>query len=405
MVTSRYRSWSEEILRLTDVNWQAVCAGAWPSGLLLGQLGASLSSEQVQDLFDAVRDELRAGSQKELTAARLRNKLRSLRGVELLPLLFAMAMVAREHGEHHRYWPQFRELLAPDAAVDTVRYVASDLTLCWIRLYEATQYQIYYPQEGLTNIRWPISHAGLLPPDELLVHGFGLSLAKEAPEDDVHPLISGEVDEFQRALAFWLGETNPGSRLARRLFDPSTGLVVAELARQWLTDRWSLLIRGALEEPTERNPRSGGPSYYLELDPICLDIALVLHNARWPGEVSRVTVEHGDRSYNWPLSYKPSADVTRGLRVRIQLQSPQWDGMVYVQTPDQLVKLPIIGTPFRKGQGAMMFDADTGRRTRTWHPESTYYLVLPPGPSSPSWTSLLFSQLALNGVIDRKSVV
>jgi len=400
MITARYEAWCRRILELIGITREGFRNGNLPGNLLLGHAGASLEQDEVRDLFYAVRDQLAVPSRGRLTPVIIRQKLRGLRGLDLLPLLFSMAMVARQFGEHHRYWPQFREWILPQADIHTVRQVAADLRFCWIKLYEASQYRLYYPQEGLTNIKWPIAHAGLLASEEAVVERFGMELAREALEGEVHPILRAETDEFQQAFAYWLIINERANKLTRRVKDPATGLVAAELAQLWVISKWPHLL-GRAQSVAVSNDRQKqrGPSVYLQFDPVDAELTLVLSNAVWPGQVPRVTVEHDGRVHEWPVSYHPETDTTKAGRLHLPLRSPDWDGLVNVTALGSQTSFPIIRSPFKNGKGALFFDADTGRRTRKWEPGRSYYLIIPPGHSDPIWTDALFDSPVLYTVL------
>lgn len=392
-----YFQWAKRLVRL--VRSMDKPQGTW----YLRPNDDLVSPAEIEDLFSAIRTWWLSGLRSPYSAAALRERLRRLRPAEAIPLLYAMSYTARAWGRGASFWPQFCEhVLAGKVDLDVIRSVAPEFTNLWKLVHKACHGTLYYPLEGRSNIKWPLTHAGLLSDEEEVLDRFGLDLVSEwgmAQSDiDIHPLLLADVDEFQTALLTWLHEEKLGFRVfAKRLNSEHIGLTVAMMAQHYLRQNWGSLKQ---QEVCDRGPvrsryRHIRPRFRYDAE--TNQLRVVLPEAQWPGRVGGVKVEHDGRSEIWPIFYSPSSNTTFSEPLEIPVSHSTWGPVLIVKIDDQTVSFPLIPSPFSKDRGAMLFDSLTGMRTRTVKPGEPYFLLLPTSQVDEEWRRVLFPEAIFMG--------
>jgi hypothetical protein len=396
-MNNSYVNWIERILILLRVTDDEFRQGKLPNGFLLGPPGDALSEEEVKELFNDIQNWL-VDPQQIFSFHNLRNKTRSLNGTALLPLLFAMALIARRYGDNHFYWPEFQKhLLFKLKDLNVIYSISGDLTWCWWKLYELSRHTLYYPEEGLTNIKWPIAHAGIIAGDEHVLVKYGIKLHAETG-DQPHPLLLGDIDEFLQDLLFWLLKNQSRAVLIRRLQNPHAGLATAEVAAKWLLHKWDELVQYATEEGSlaelDRIPRC-----HLSFDPLNMEVRVSLSEGKWKGKINNAIIIFKQERKLLPLAYDPGNNISYSKPIDILMIDPAWDIYINLILDGVAIKLPLIPSPFAKGKGALLFDADTGRKTRHWQSGQEYYLILPHDATLPDWVNTIFIHVLEYGLM------
>lgn len=367
--------------------------GTWyirPSDDLVGPV-------EVENLFSAIRAWWLGTLRPPYTAAALRERLRQLRPFDALPLLYAMSYTARTWGRGAKFWPQFCEhVLANSVELDVIYAVAPELTNLWKVVHRFSNGALYYPPEGRSNIKWPLTHAGLLSDEEGHLDRFGNSLLSEwgFGQAEPHPLLLADVDEFQSALLTWLQEEGLGFRsFARRLASEHTGLTVAAMAQNYLRQNWARLepaTQASDQVAVLTRCRRIRPRFRYDAERN--QLTLLLTDAEWPGRVDCVVVEHDGHTEIWPTYYSPSSNVTHSQSLEIPVRHSRWGSLITVRVGGEAASFSLLPSPFTAHSGAMLFDSLTGIRTRTIRPGEPYFLLLPTPLVDAEWRRDLFPE-------------
>lgn len=391
-----YFRWVEEILKHLGVTADDIRNGNLPQDWLLRPSGPELSEELASDLFRAIRQWWLGGLPRPYSASDLRERLRDVKPLYALPLLYAMRHVARMWGHNRKYWPEFRRfVLNNEVDLGTVRSIARDLSELWYRFYLFSKGRLFYPREGRANIKWPLSHAGLVSQEEDYLEQFGRMLLaeQESEAEDVPELLVADVDEFQAHLLSWLREQGLAkSAFYRRLTLEEIGLTVAAIAQRELRAMWPRLVTsGSCGASASGWQRRIVP--HLRFDTDLGRLTIVLNHGVWSGEVAPVVVEYDGEEKLWPTAYDPSTDRTRASGpIELPVRGPSWAPSLRVRVGDRVQEYPVVPSPFSgEGLGACLFDAATGYRTRTLRPGESYVLLAPQSLlDEASWVEQLF---------------
>lgn len=387
-----YLQWADHLIRKL---WPT---GDQPGTWYIRPSDDLLEATEVERLFTSIRTWWLGEFRQPYTVRALRQRLRELRPDQALPLLYSMSYVARSWGRDTEFWPQFREhVLENKVERDIMHMLASDLTSLWKAVHSASNGALYYPPEGRSNIKWPLTHAGLLSDEEDYLQRFGRDLTAEwsAEQSELHPLLCADVDDFQTALLAWLTEERLGFRpFAKRLKSDYTGMTVALMAQGYLRQIWHQLRQQVPGKPT------GGRSRYryirprLRYDADLNQMQLMLADAQWNGRVDAIRVEHDGHNEIWPTYYDASSNTTYSRSVEIPLPHPQWGPSITLKIAQEPLTFPLLSSPFSEDSGAILFDSVTGTRTRTFKPGESYYLALPQSMVDATWRKILFPEVS-----------
>lgn len=333
-----------------------------------------LNAPQAKDLVKAVRQRLLGIAANPRTLDVVHN-IRELTPAESLPLLFVMRHIARHEASLGRYWPACHEaLFAPEITLDSLRMrLAPELTLAWLRMYEATLCALYFPSEGRRNIKWPIAHAGFLPEDEHLLTQFGQALAQAYEHDRRSaPLDLERLDEFIDALIDWLERRayhGIQSNLYSNLTTTTDGasLTIGEVAQYWLGQHWDEL---GVEEESEWKFRL--PRRNLKFDPVHNRVQFELASSSWPGRVLG-KLRWEEREYPLPAQFADSDEATTLSTYTLPLSGPPWPKQVHLQINDVIYHLSV---PRLAGDASLIFKSTNGKSVRSLRLAEDYIILI-----------------------------
>lgn len=375
-----YEEWIPRIEELTNLRVGNADTAAMGS-LLLAPARAEIDEVEARDLLTAVSDYL-LGPTGHRSAIAIRHRIDRLEPAELLPLLYAVRLISAKYGGTHRFWPPFREHLLNSVVKDhdIPNQIAPALTRAWLRLHGATAGALYLPTEGPTHIKWPVAHAGLVytdtnDPDDPLIR-YGCELKSEEPRG-MHELLLAEPQDFLQDLRAWMSETPERARthLARRVLDTSIGPTIGELAQRSLRQMYEDLP--CQEMITERSVISERPSVRVVYDSIRQRLQLRIR----PGSYrSRTTgqLRVGKRTLSLVGHFDALHRTQRFNEETLPVHLHEWPDGVHVDLDDldRGFHLRPPRNPFSEQiEGALLCEADTGRQTRLWRPDTAYTLI------------------------------
>lgn len=378
-----YEDWITRIERLTNLKVDEPVVSA-PGSVLLAPAEAELEEMDGRALFSAVTAYL-LGPTGRRSAVAIRDRIDGLGGRELLPLLYAVRLIAARYGGTHRFWPPFREHLLNDSVKshDIPNQIAPALTRAWLRLYKASRGMLYAPSEGPTHIKWPVAHAGLVytdtnNPDDPLIR-YGCELKSEDPTG-MHELLLAEPQDFLQDLRAWISETPERARthLAGRLLDNTIGPTIGELAQRRLRRMYSDL---PCQEPVgNRSDVYERPSVRIVYDSKKQLLYLRVHPGSYRKRATgRLQIGSGTEPlvgrYDAVHSLQRFQEVSRPIDIGSWPQEIQ----IHLTDLDRVFHLRPPRNPFKGGNGgALLCDGDTGRQTRVWRPDTSYTLISTP---------------------------
>lgn len=378
MQFAEHTSWNQWQHRVRDVldipSGMALTQADLPRPWFLTPGGDELTDSEAEELLTAVRKKL-IGTVGTSSAGTIVQQLKRLNAEDSLPLLYAMRHVARTDGSIGRYWPAFREHITGSSITlyDVQVRLAPELAQLWLRLYVHTSGALYYPREGKRNIKWPLVHAGLLPPDEEALWYFGKYLASQfGTTHEAVPLAGDDLDQFLLLLVRWLAEYQYGKgRLAQLLQKhDGTAEAIGEIAQRWLRTEWDRLLAGS---PASKNTRPLLPRPRFVYDHTVGQIQLRLPSGKVPGRI-RVAFRWNGGTWEPSPRYLPSDNTTEYDALHIWQPIPIWDHNATFTAGDTTFPLALSRSPVNT---ALVFDGETGQLTRQWRLGTSYYVLIP----------------------------
>lgn len=379
-------AWQDRILNLLEVSQGQLLRGySLPRPWFLVPRGGELAEEEAEALFAVVRERLLGPEASAPGVAEVRRRIGGVRAGESLPLLYAMRHVARFRGRTALYWPAFRQdILANRLELTEVQMrLAGALADVWLRTHEYTKGALYFPREGLINIKWPLAHAGLLKADEELLESFGVILAAEGGDESAAaPLGPEDLDEFLGSVLRWLrqGGHRHDARLARVLSQTDgTQRTIAELAQRWLQDNWARVLNTRRHRASHA-PSSRGASWeaattvraFLRYDAAQNRLHAVLPAGVWPGKVE-AKVLWGDQEINLPPRYVHTKAETRfdEVNLPVDAKAPGDEAWLMVGGERRALRVP----PLPEDRG-LVFEMGDGKVTNRWRTGEAYHVLM-----------------------------
>lgn len=351
-------------------------------------VGSEFSPLEIEELLATVRNYLLP--LPTTTVGDVKTRLLNLPPDNSLPFLYSMRYVAYSDGRSHNYWPAFRKWLLQDRldySEVAIRLGATTSEL-WLRLYEHTGGALYYPSEGSRHIKWPLAHAGLHSDDKRVLTAFGIALCQVEIEL-FESAIRSEVDQFLLNFKDWLAdnplhqESSIGKRLLT-LADESS--LLAELSQKWLARHQIGIEQAALGASTPHKvsiPINRNLVYQASTNQVGLSFSIGISiNA------SKVDLEWEGKRFEFLFSQT----VSTGKRT-------YWDRFVPVYRTDWPTRATfhigdddvVVQLPSMEDARAIVFDADTGERTRRWQFGHMYYLLIASDRINTELAGVLFS--------------
>ena len=373
--------WIHQVEDLTELR-VGVGLSRGTGTVLLAPIELELDPTEEEELFEVIRNALLGPTGKK-SAVAIRNRIDRLDGSDLLPLLYATRLISTRYGGTNRFWPPFRKHLLANSLThnhDFQNHIPEALTRAWFRLHQATSGALYMPTEGPRHIRWPVAHAGLVhtdtnnPDDPLIL--YGCELKSEAP-DGLHDILLDEPQNFLQDLRGWITDDprTAETHLARRLLDKKVAVIVAELAQRKLRQLYFDLPCDI--GPSQRSIVIDRPSVRVVFDSTRQRLLMRVEPGTYRGRTEGWLNPNGDRKVL--VGYFDALYKRQGFREETFLLSDtSWPEKVDLEFPDLDLSFsrkppdnPFSGDPF----GILICDADTGRQTRRWQPDSAYTVV------------------------------
>jgi hypothetical protein len=348
-----------------------------------------LTDERATDLLETIAEYLIPS--ETVSVRQIRERLASLTPDTSLPFLYAMRYIGYARARQHRYWPEFRKALFNNKLTygEVAIGLADSATTLWLRLHWYTGRALYYPTEGSTNIKWPLVHAGLHTDDKKVLKAFGLSLHFEGAGLLAH-YADAELDEFIEKFRDWLqgdGQHRVSTVAEQLLRSDDETYLRAELAQQWLKLQRPELVNDAGNTAPILNRRMTLRrilSYQSSTNEIGMTFS--------PGQASRIqqlSLDWNKHTVLFTATTIPSSGervfLTRFVPVDHQKWAPR--AIVRMNATEDVFSLPAI-----EDNETLVFDTDTGERTKRWQFDHTYNLLISKSRFKPKQADELFAQ-------------
>ena len=310
-------------------------------------------------------------------------------------LLFGMAAAAYEAGTGNRLWPEVRKrFLAayPRSTITLAQFqaLAAIFTECWEAEVRDSRGRLFVPRQGLRNIKWPLSHAGLKPAEREDLVDFARAVAIQFGADGLQSFLDADTQEFTMMLKDWLraGTGHIGARL-RELIEDVRFPIVAELGRAFLLRRGVASFRDrAVVGQVVPDSTAQLIRRQLVFDADARQLRIRLSGGNFPNT--------GPLTMNWEGSehrlHARTANVGSRLARRLDTDvvvATIWkrdDARIMYTGGSSLVTLP----PSPDKSAFLWFSESSGLQSRTWQEGQVYSAVRNPDRPS-TWPALLFS--------------
>jgi hypothetical protein len=348
-----------------------------------------LTEDQAGDLVSTVAQYLMPSATESV--GRIRDRLEKLTPDASLPFLYAMRYIGYARARQNRYWPEFQKALFGDklSYAKVAGCLADATASIWQNLYLETGRVLYYPSEGSVYIKWPLAHAGLHSDDKMVLRAFGLSLHIE----DVGLLghfVEAELDEFIVKFRDWLQEDgrHQASTIAEQLrrSDDETFLR-AELAQQWLKLTRREIEKTARESEPEQQR---GPMLrrVLAYRSASNEIGIIFVPTR-KSQYQRLSIDWNGQTFPFIANTIPSTGERVFQDRFVPVYEPQWPS--YADAQMDSAHYPISLPTINKDE-TLVFDVESGERTKRWQFDQTYHLLLPESKFQLDLAGHLFAQ-------------
>ena len=370
-----WRSWETRLLAVLGLpDGGSIDAEVLPRPWFIVPDGDELSDQDASGLYAAVRQSV-LGDTTATYSRHAVDFLIRLKPERSLPLLYAMRRVARTRGRVRYFWPAFcADVFGDQLDLEVVRgRLAPYFAQVWVRLWRYSRHALYYPQQGLRYIKWPLAHAGLLPEDEAILSGFGMSLQDESEAETRPALLDpAHLDEFQLTLQDWLSEgSQSDSHLALLLSRrDGTAAVVSERAQYWVHDKWADLDRPVADRVVRWRPHV---RRWLQFDASRHELELTVRPGSWQG--------HRELHYEWSGSrspirsrYNPATGCTDCLPLRLPLRRRTWNDQLRLTIGGETCTITLPAPPAER---SIVFRGNDGRSTNRVDFGESYYVLIP----------------------------
>lgn len=354
---------------------------------------SELQEEHVVDLINTIREHLCSQGR---TLKNIRNTLLSLQPDKSIIFLYAMRYIAFSEAGKHSYWPAFHKMMFANELTyqEVIQGLASTTSTLWIRLYEKTNRVLYFPREGLRHIKWPLSHAGLIPEDKEILKDFGLSVFHVSEEQFTY-ILSAEIDEFILFFKDWLN-LNPLYQNTRfgqlMLSNRQEKEIIAELGQQRLKNHQHEIVESYKQKGLQSKSTiiiNRRLSYNPRNNQISLNICV----GRLKGK-HHISFQWNDEKKQIQIQYKDSTDETIPIEYRLPIVKPDLPKQIIflIDTKSSKINIPQI----EKNKG-IVFESNSGSKTKRWKFGEEYYVLLPGKLLKPKWANLIFQDWVIIG--------
>ena len=344
-----------------------------------------LVNEQLDQLYQVVKRRL---TQNKFTNAEIVNTIHSLKGQNLLPLLYALREIARTKGQSNRYWPEVIEGLFDNTAIVRTtfnQYIVPALTDAWQRLYFESEEILYKPvQSSRVHIAWPFAHAGLLASDRNVLIRFGLYLAEDWEKEIEHfPYllnISSPISQFLEILFKWSTHEQGVAGFLGRLTEDNdeVRLIRVELAKTWLQHNWEAVEKRFQLDLNNIDPNRSSKQIPIKLYFNTQSNRLEVRIGRLVDK-QKIRVSVGGEDIDFYARAFTTDNQPVIENAVIPLKTPFWLPYLEIHTDQDYYLRTFPPSPFKdeSSQNAiLLFRGSDGLHVNRWIPNSNYYAVI-----------------------------
>jgi hypothetical protein len=386
---SEWHIWHQRLCEVMELDFGAINSIRSSFLLIPAPAKHEIEETEANNLIEVVHNVLLENTILHMGV--LRRKLLNLHPEASVPFLYAMRYIAFRDARKHSYWPSLtKSLFFNKLEHDQVALrLAPVSTTLWLRLYEYTGGKLYFPREGLRNIKWPLAHAGLLPEDKDVLKEFGTSLSEIDDSDTLTETIALETQEFILVLRDWLNnlQKHNTSRISQ-LMNGKGGEreVVAELAQQWLSSKRSELAIKSREGNHFINAASPSVRRLLAYDSQQNHVQLCFTLKR---TVAPPVLQWNNLRLPFQIQFDSNTKEYVPFNLRTTLYESLWSSNAKLEIGDESYQVTV--PTFEKGKG-IIFDYFTGIRTTRWQFGQEYYLLIYKERFSKKIADQLFSE-------------